>query len=503
VKVETKTDPALCTQLHARGVTLMKAGNYKEAKSVLTQASAANPADYECEFDLAVTLLELGDFHPAVIKFEDVSSNTQNAKAMMYCGHCHARAGELEAARDCYRAAMARGKDAVKWEYNWQMAYASLISKDWEDALSKLESARAQAQAAKIKDYRLERDLAIALHGCKRDKEALEHLNALSDLGYTPEAQLLADVKKGAEVAPNQEPKPAPTEVAQVQPAKPDEPKVEKPVDPKPVQKPIEKKDPPAEPKVTQVTPPTPPITPATQPKEIAVTPPPVTPKNVTPPADTKTVTPPKAQETPKVATDPATQSTTTEAKPIPVVSKNVKRAETRPAHPKRPLPPIPTDFDEALAAGKRAFEEGETNWKLNTKDAKIKAEQCYDEAEAMYRGAWTQKPGDEKVVAALKELAKHHGAIALVKNTYVKTKANGLVVLDCSPSIAPEETLYCAWEQSDGDPLGLRPEQLIPNAQKTVSFKIRTPGTYKFDLAVSDGVRGGNPVTVTVEVGE
>jgi len=59
---------------------------------------------------------------------------------------------------------------------------------------------------------------------------------------------------------------------------------------------------------------------------------------------------------------------------------------------------------------------------------------------------------------------------------------------------------MYCVWEQVDGEEIGLRPEQM---AQKRVAIRINRPGTYKFELAVSDGVRGGNPVTVTVEVTE
>jgi hypothetical protein len=118
-----------------------------------------------------------------------------------------------------------------------------------------------------------------------------------------------------------------------------------------------------------------------------------------------------------------------------------------------------------------------------------------------MYRGAWNQKPADEAVVAAFKDLSKHVGAIALVRSTTVRSKVKGLVVLDAEPSIVSKDRqMYCVWEQVAGEDLGLRPENL---AQKKVGVRITRPGTYKFDLAVSDGVRGGNPVSVTVEVVE
>jgi hypothetical protein len=500
----------------------MKAGNYKEAKSVLTQACAANTADYECEFDLAVTLMELGELHPAVIKFEDVATNTKNPRAMMYCGHCHARAGELEEARDCYRAGMSVGKNLVKWEYAWQMAYGSLISKDYEEALAKLEDARQQAEAAKIKDYRLERDLAIALHGCKKDKEALAHLNTLSELGYTPDQQLLADVKKAADSeAPKTEAKPAPetakTEVAVAQ--KPPPERTEKKDPPA-----VEKKDPSPPTQVAQVTPPVQPAQPAPPVKEVKKDLPPDTTTKVLPPVqpvqpvqpaaqptkDPAPVAPPKEAKVntpatqPSVATNtqPAKRETGDANKTVPVSTKSAKR-DPRPAHLKKPLPPIPTEFDDAMTAGKRAFDDGVASSSGKTEEAKQKAAESFDVAEAMFRGAWAQKPGDEKVVSAFKELARYIGAIALVKNTMVKAKVNGLVVLDASACIAPKDVLYCAWEQVDGESLSLRPEALVPNAEKKVGFRIRSPGTYKFDLAVSDGVRGGNPVTVTVEVSE
>jgi hypothetical protein len=121
-----------------------------------------------------------------------------------------------------------------------------------------------------------------------------------------------------------------------------------------------------------------------------------------------------------------------------------------------------------------------------------------------MLRGAWSQKPGDPDVTAQFEELAKRPqvGVIALVRSTTLRSKPKGLVVLNAESSIVfpKEKPAYYAWEQVDGKDLAIRREDL---AQKKVGLKIKDPGIYKFELVVSDGTRGGNPVTVTVEVQE
>ena len=109
------------------------------------------------------------------------------------------------------------------------------------------------------------------------------------------------------------------------------------------------------------------------------------------------------------------------------------------------------------------------------------------------------QRAGDEAVTAAFRELSRYVGAIGFVRSTYVKTRVRGLVVLDAESSIVGKDRpLYCVWEQVGGEDLGLRPENM---AQKKVGIRVTRPGVYKFELAVSDGARGGNPLTVTVEV--
>jgi hypothetical protein len=136
-----------------------------------------------------------------------------------------------------------------------------------------------------------------------------------------------------------------------------------------------------------------------------------------------------------------------------------------------------------------------------DSEETKQKAQQFWDEAEAMLRGAWALKPANEDVIAAFQDLAKHAGPIALVRAAVVRAKPNGLVVLDAEPSIiVKDKPFYCVWEQVDGEDLCLRPENM---AQKKVGIRIKKVGTYKFEIAVSDGVRGGNPLSVVVEVSE
>ena len=161
----------------------------------------------------------------------------------------------------------------------------------------------------------------------------------------------------------------------------------------------------------------------------------------------------------------------------------------------------MPEDFDQALAAGRLACAETARLSALEKEEAKAEAKCACDLAEAMLQGAWAKKPGDPDVLAAFTELSKYAKVIAIVSAPVIKAPARGLAVLNAELSIVPKgKPLYCVWEQVGGEKLPLRPEDL---SQKKVGLRIPRPGIYKFELAVSDGSKGGNPVTVTVEVGE
>jgi len=479
---QVKLDPAKAKELHTKAVVLMKAGNYKDAKPLLTDAAASNPQDWDVTMDLGITLMELNDLRPAMMKFVEIANNHENAYAMMYAGHVCARAGALEDAREWYGRAIASGKDKVEWEFSWQYGNSQLAKKDYEGALSALQDAEKSATKANINDYRLHRDLAIALHNLQKDDDALKHLKALQELGYTPDATLFAEVTK------TPLPAGAKTDASATEPKKTDAADNTK----QPEAQPEPTKTP--EPAKVAASDPAPKVEPAALPT--------VSPKTESDPPARPAQTP-APSEPAKVAT--ANPKSTAPAAPglppLPEKSKAEKRAEQRPAFPKKPLPPIPSDFDECMEAGKKAFTEALGHAELKTEEDKAKAAEFFDVAEAMYRGAWAVHPGNDAVVSAFRDLAEHIGAIALVKNQTVKSKARGLVVLDGESSIAPKDKpLFCVWQQTAGEDLGLRPETMN---DKTAKVRIFRPGTYKFDLAVSDGIRGGNPVTVTVEVGE
>jgi len=621
---KTVVDPAKAKELLAQGMKPLKFFQYAEAKRLLNEAFALNPNDQECQFNLGVALMECGDLPAACAKFEDLAAGTTNFRAMMYVGHCLARMESYSEAGQWYRRGGKLGKEQVAWEPRWQLGNIALAKKDYENALRLLADAEKSATEANVKDYRLFYDLARALHARQRDREALVRLNALLELGYTPDAQLVADIRNGARAAVAATPvEPPPVEPPKVtETAKPPTPERKtdtavKPVAPPPVEPakepraparaegqageapaapkpptPERKTDtavkpvapPPVEPpKVTETAkPPTPDAgetpavrppmpgageTPAVRPptpgagETPAVRPPKATdtapadvvdltkvdltkPQPVAPPAKTepnaepksapksteaptpvartepkktappvsqpepeKTPPPKKAEGTPrgepKKATAANPEATATPVGPAaPAPKKAAPKTEPAPAAPKPPLPPVPEDFEQALAAGKRACAEAVRFSALSTPEGKAQAARACDEAEAMLQGAWAKKPGDDNVMAAFRELAKCGvPVIAIPRNPFIKAKARGLVALDAEPSLRPKgRPLYCVWEQVAGEPLNLRPEDL---SQPKVGIRIPRPGTYKFELVISDGGQGGNPVTVTVEVAE
>jgi hypothetical protein len=189
------------------------------------------------------------------------------------------------------------------------------------------------------------------------------------------------------------------------------------------------------------------------------------------------------------------------------VVAKPAAPPAPKPVAQPRLLPPIPERFEDALAAGKKALEQSlvlQEKFKTGmTPEQRSKIQELQDLAEEMLRGAWNMDQNNPEVNEALQKLVEQVHVIALVKSSHLISKPRGLVVLNAEPTLIfpKEKGSYYAWEQqldTDSIELPLRREDL---AKKTVALRIKDPGIYKFELVVSDGSRGGNPVTVTVEI--
>jgi tetratricopeptide (TPR) repeat protein len=503
-------DPAKARELHEQAAKLLKAFQYAPAKDILIKAHALDPDNRDCHFDLALSLMETNAIPAAIPELEELAAKEKSVRALLNVGHCHARAGNLGEARRWYRRAADIGGDDLAYrESRWQFGNIALANKDYETAVNALTDAEKKAAAAKIKDPRLLYDLARALHGCQRDAEALQRLNALIECGYTPDPQLLAEVKRAAEagtaLATAVKP-PDPPPVARVDPPPPPPKTVPQPPTPAKKAEPSSDEPPAALVDLAKVS-----VAPAVA-KADPPKPPPPEPKAITPVEPPKTpVTPPKTVPVPP-KTEPRAAPKTPEPAPKTPPAVPLKTADLPPPPPKttppkpepprrKTLPPVPADFAQALAAGKRAYAEGVRLAAQNTPETKAEATRHFDEAEAMLQGAWAKKPGDESVMAAFRELAAHVKVIAIPISATINAKAKGLVALDAEPSIVPKgKPIYCVWEQVAGEPLNLRPEDM---AQKKVGLKVARPGTYKFELTVSDGSFGGNPVTVTVEIAE
>ena len=510
-----------------QGLQLIKAGNYKGAIEVLTKATQAAPKDADLRMQLAVAMFEAAEWDrvgvlAALDKFvEAINANEENAEAFMYAGHCNTRVDRLREAAEFYRRGYQLGKDKVSWEPKWQLGAKYLKNQEFAEALKVLSLAEEAANAAGVKNARLLRDMAVALHGVGKDDEAAKHLNALSELGYTPDAKLVAELQKGG-TAPAAKP-PEGTAAKQTTestaPAKPTENVVK--VEPTKAAEKVpavpEKTlanaanqlvgtigltNPPAPERTQAVTPPAP----ITSPAPAIVAPPP--PVAVTPPV-TPPPTPPAAKKVTDLEKIKADSVNPSPRPPKPTAVEPVKETApvVEPPRARKPLPPVPAKFEDAMAAGIQALQRGakliEAAPPGEKKDAARKlAQDDLNEAEAMLRGAWDMKPEDPEVLAQFEELAKQVGVIALARVTHLTSKPKGLVRLDAQPSLVfpKEKTLYYAWDQVEGKDLGLRSEDLN---SKLIGLKIKDPGIYKFELTVSDGARGANPVTVTVEVRE
>ena len=524
-----------------QGLALMKAGKYAAAVETFKRANQAQPNE-EVQVQQGIAMLyaaekadgynRTGTFDALTLFEEILAKNPKNVTAIMYYGHAQARMENMQQAVQIYREGAKLGGDAVRWESMWQLGNKSNKGKDYEMAITMLKDAEETANKAKVKDVRLERDFAVAYHGAKRDDEALKRANNVLALGYALDPQLAAELKlsnvtpvvpiapvaaipitraepKESDVKPvaskandsgksdmekrfdalangsghvaaadkiKTEAVPVPAPVLPVLPLEPKTSiaKIAQPIPPVPIESEL--------PKHTDVAS-VPPVTP-----EIKKVPEPVK------PAAVKTV----AQLEEEARKIMGGASGAAAAKPVKPLQLDIK-----PARKLNKLPPVPEQYDAAMSAALRALDRGVKLAGQKDEALKTQVQDAWDEAEAMLRGAWNTKPAnkDAEVLEQFTALSTHVGAIALVSSQNVSAKKNGLVILNAEPSslIFPKDKqLFYAWEQIEGPELDLRRENLT---SKKLGLRIKDPGVYKFELVVSDGVRGGNPVTVTVEV--
>ncbi|MEI6232539.1 MAG: hypothetical protein WCT04_05775 [Planctomycetota bacterium] len=484
------------------GMQLIKVGQYSAAVEVLKAEAQANPKDAAIQMALGIALFEAAEkpdgfdragTQAALDVFTDVlRANEQNAQAFMYAGHCSGHLNREER-MSFVRKAISLDKKKVAWEIRWYSGNKSLKEKDFAGAVNYFADAEVSATEAGIKDPRLLRDMAIAFHGNKQDDEAIKRVNALWELGYLPEAKLVDELRKAAPAAVKvPESAYAPGGMMAVAGKTPDVKPEAVAVKPDPtVVKPTEKTAIVSVPETGgNVTPKLPPGTPVVKP-EVPLT------------SASQTVKDLDKYNPKDIPSTPRPTRTTVQVE-VPKERPRVVKVALK----------VPETFEAALDSGKKALARGqrlmqmvEEELKQNDEGAKpridtmkLEAQECWDEAETMLRGAWEKKPDDVGVKGQFDELAKQVGVVALVKSPLLISKPNGLVVLNAEPSIVyPEgKPMYYAWQQVDGKELNLRREDLD---KKTVGLRIKIPGTYKFELVVSDGSRGGNPVTVIVEV--
>lgn len=478
-----------------RGLQLLKGGQFSAAVEALKPSAVANPKDETTQMTLAMALFEGAEkpdgydragTQAALDKFNEVIGlNEANAQAFMYVGHCNARLEHDQEKGMYYKKGYSLGKDKVAWEIKWALGNRYLKGREFAAAADVLLIAETSATQAGVSDPRLLRDLAIAFHGTNKNDEAIKRVNALWELGYLPDQKLVAELKTASPAAVK-----VPDSAYTATPAVAQTPSTPATADAgKPAKTDVKTTDkiaevpktkiadsntnaqvPPASKPGTEAKPETPAVASATAPKPQTL-------------KDLDTLDPTKIPVSPR---------------PNPAVRK--VEAPKEPPRVARPLPPVPATFEGALAAGKAAVARGKKLLDDNSQETKDHIQECWDEAEAMLRGAWALKPDDLEVKAQFEDLAQQVGVIALVKSPMLISKPNGLVVLNAEPSIVfPEgKTMYYAWQQVDGKELNIRHEDLD---KKMVGLRIKNPGTYKFELVVSDGTRGGNPVTVVVEV--
>lgn len=115
--------PPESVRLFDQGVAFLGQGNASEAKLVLDRSVKLQPNNVPARFELASSMLELGEYARAQHEFFEVYKRNKSARAAAYVAYSISLQGDMTSAIPWFNIAIERGGDCAEVQNNLAVAY--------------------------------------------------------------------------------------------------------------------------------------------------------------------------------------------------------------------------------------------------------------------------------------------------------------------------------------------------------------------------------------------
>jgi tetratricopeptide (TPR) repeat protein len=192
-----ETAKIAATAANTIGLEFLHHGDYRLAYGQFLNAADKDPTVPDYKNNLGLSLLEMGRYFDAMEYFnETIGIDSDLPQPYMNIGRCYSRMERTIEAQNFYKQALEKDKDGRMWDLPWMIGKEYMHRAEWAMAKEYLDQAITKMGKKGVRDPRVYNDLAITHYGLDQYHSAWRDLMDIRTLGYEPNPEFMARVKK-------------------------------------------------------------------------------------------------------------------------------------------------------------------------------------------------------------------------------------------------------------------------------------------------------------------
>ena len=199
-KAETGADETAKVAAQAAntiGLELLRRSEHRQAQAQFLNAIDKDPSVPDYRNNLGLSLLEQGRYLDAMEYFkETIGLDSSLPQPYMNIGRCYSRMDRTIEAQNWYKQAIEHDKESRLWDLPWMIGKEYMRRAEWPMAKEYIDQSVTKMNKRGLRDPRVYNDLAITHFGLDQFHSAWRDLMDIRTLGYEPNPEFLAKVKK-------------------------------------------------------------------------------------------------------------------------------------------------------------------------------------------------------------------------------------------------------------------------------------------------------------------
>ena len=179
------------------GLGYLGRGEHRQAQAQFLVAIDKDPNVPDYHNNLGLSLIEQGRYLDAMEYFQEtIGLDRDLPQPYMNIGRCYSRMDRSIEAQNWYKQAIERDKEGRLWDLPWMIGKEYMRRAEWPMAKEYIDQAINKMLKKGVRDPRVYNDLAITHFGLDQYHSAWRDLTDIRTLGYEPNAEFVAKVKK-------------------------------------------------------------------------------------------------------------------------------------------------------------------------------------------------------------------------------------------------------------------------------------------------------------------